>query len=73
MGRTEDHRRRRLALAEPGGHLQAIQTRHANVQQDDIRLQAVDQGECLLAIAGGRLQDTVPLEVADQTAEALAG
>src|SRR5207253_4303184 len=73
MGSAKHHRRWRLTLAQPGGHLQAVEARHADVQQHDIRLKTVNQGHSLFAIGGARLQDTVTLEFADHTAQSLSG
>ncbi len=73
MGSTKDHRRRRIRLAEPGCDLQAIEPGHADIQQHDIRAQFLDQRQCFFAIAGGRLEDTIAVEVTYQSAQALAG
>ena len=73
MGGTEDHRRRRFALAEFGGNLQAIQARHTDIQQHHIGLQAIDQAQCLFAVAGRGFKHTVALEFAHHSAQALTG
>ena len=73
MGSAEDHRRRRLALAQLGRHLQAIEAGHADIQQDHVRPQAVDQRQRFFAVAGRGLEDTITLEFADHADQALAG
>ena len=73
MRGAEDHRRRRLALAQLGRHLQAIEAGHADVQQDHVRPQAVDQRQRFFAVAGRGLEDTITLEFADHADQALAG
>ena len=73
MRRAKDHRWRRFALAQFGSHLQAVEAGHADIQQDHIRLEAINQGQGFLAIAGGGLQDPVTLELTDHAAQALAG
>ncbi|MCY1432833.1 hypothetical protein D9M71_488410 [compost metagenome] len=71
VGGTEDHRRRGFALAQLGGNLQAIEAGHADIQQDDIRLQAVDQRQRFFAIAGGGLEDAVSVHLPHQPGKAL--
>src|SRR5690606_7897710 len=73
MRGVEDHRGRRVPLTELGGNLQSVQAGHTDILQDDIGPQLLDQGEGLIAIAGGRFQDTIAVKLTYQSAEALAG
>jgi hypothetical protein len=62
-----------FALAQFRSYLQAIKTRHGDIEQHHIRLQAFDQGQCLVATASAGFKDTVPLKLTDHTAQSLAG
>jgi hypothetical protein len=68
--RCKTPRRRRARTA--GSDLQAIEARHADIEQHHIRLEAVDQRQGLFAIGGAGLQNCITLELADHSAEALA-
>ena len=70
---AEHHRRRCLALAQFGGHLQAIEAGHTDVQQHHIGLEALDQCQGLLAVGGAGLHHGVALQLAEQPAQAFAG
>lgn len=72
MGRAEDHSRRRFPLAESGRDLEAVQTGHADIQQDDIGLEAVDQRQRFFAIAGRGLEDAIAVQLPYQSGQALS-
>ena len=73
MGGAEDHRRRRLALAQLGRHLQAIEAGHADIQQHHVGFQAVDQRQRLFTIAGTGLQYTTTFQLPDHAAKPFTG
>ncbi|MNY31862.1 hypothetical protein D3C86_1660420 [compost metagenome] len=72
VGGAEDHRRRGFALAQPRRHLQSVQAGHANVQQHDVRPEAVDQAQRLFAVAGQRLEHAIAIQLPDHPGQALA-
>ncbi len=71
--RAQHQRRRRLAFAQAGGDLQAIKARQADIEQDHIWFEAVDQRQRFFARGGARFKDCITLEFTDQTAQSLAG
>ncbi len=52
VGSAEHHRRPRFEAGQVAGCFQAVQPRHCDVQQDQVRLQLRARVQGLLAVAG---------------------
>ncbi len=73
MGGAKDHCRRCFPLAQPRCDLEAIETRHADIEQHYVRFVGLDQRQGFFAIGRAGFQYSITLDFIDHAAQSLAG